>query len=102
MAKYYLNHPRPYDENEWALTNGKESDMVPEGFRLAEGIWRRDLEEDEFVHCIYCLDEMGGRGGGDECLDYCDQCEMIMEGEPQVVLNEDEYNFLMARDSERR
>lgn len=96
MARYYQNVPRKYDENEWALTTGQEGGLVPKGFRLAYGLWRKTLREGECVHCIYCLDEMGGIGGGDESLDYCHNCEQVMEGEPQVVLDEDEYDYLIT------
>ena len=30
--------------------------------------------------CPYCYTESGGCGGGDEFLDYCDECELIIEG----------------------
>lgn len=96
MARYYKSVPRKYDENEWALTNGTEGGLVPAGFRLADGLWQKGLQTNESVHCIYCLDEMGGVGGGDESLDYCYNCESIMEGEPQVVLDEDEYDYLIT------
>lgn len=96
MARYYRNVPRKYDENEWALTQGHESDKVPEGIRLADDLWKKDLKEDEEVHCIYCLDTMGSIGGGDEFLDYCYNCETIMEGEPKIVLDEEEYDYLMG------
>ena len=30
--------------------------------------------------CPYCKQAAGGVGGGDEFLDYCGECEMIIEG----------------------
>jgi len=96
VARYYQEVPRKYDENDWALTNGREGGLVPAGFRLhTPWLGTPDLKTNEAVYCIYCLDEMGGIGGGDESFDYCYNCETIMEGEPQVVLDEDEYNYLI-------
>jgi len=96
MARYHLTVPRKYDENQWALTADFHEGIVPPGYRLHTPELRTpQLKEGEGVHCIYCLDEMGGVGGGDESLDYCHNCQQIMEGEPQVVLDQDEYKYLV-------
>ena len=31
--------------------------------------------------CNYCGEEVGGIGFGDEVLDYCHACDLIVEGE---------------------
>ena len=30
--------------------------------------------------CPYCYNEAGGIGAGDECLDYCHECDKVIEG----------------------
>ena len=39
--------------------------------------------------CPYCGQEAGGIGGGDEFIDYCHECDMIIEGQT-VEVDEDE------------
>lgn len=95
MAKYYQDVPRKYNENVW-LTLTYHVGLVPPGFRLWDGaLDTPELKEDEEIYCVYCLDEMGAIGGGDESIDYCHNCEQVMEGEPKVILDEAEYQYLI-------
>lgn len=98
MARYYLTVPRKYNENDWLLSDyyGNGTGLVPPGFRMWNGHKNQpDLKEGEAVYCPFCLDEMGrGIGCGDESLDYCHTCEVMMEGEAQVILDEDERNYI--------
>jgi hypothetical protein len=32
------------------------------------------------MYCPYCYEEVGGVGGGDEFLDYCHDCDQLVEG----------------------
>ena len=32
------------------------------------------------MYCPYCYAEVGGIGGGDEFIDYCDDCDTVVEG----------------------
>ena len=84
MAKYHQAIPRSYDENVW------EIDFAT-GMRVYGG---QLLKEGEVRYCGFCLDEVEGRHYGDETLDYCSNCEAIIEGERQLVLDENEFQWL--------
>jgi Zn-finger nucleic acid-binding protein len=43
--------------------------------------------------CPYCKTEAGAIGGGDDYIDYCAECELVIEGHT-IEVDEDELNHL--------
>ena len=50
--------------------------------------------------CPYCKTESGAIGAGDETLDYCRECELVIEGQT-IEEEDDELARAAAKDSGR-
>jgi len=48
--------------------------------QLQEAKYAFQKPHDQFRACGYCGNEVGSIGGGDESLDYCDECMEVVEG----------------------
>ena len=42
--------------------------------------WDKIFPKKTVTVCGFCLEEVGGVGAGDESLDYCHECDQIVEG----------------------